>query len=76
MSGPLGTQDALVAVLAGVALAWLVSRRWRARARPGCEDCPGCAPHAARDRAAVGTGTSAPGHSGAGFVPLDAIERR
>lgn len=37
-------QDAIVAVLAAGALAWLVARRLRRRGRPGCEDCPGCSP--------------------------------
>jgi hypothetical protein len=70
MSHPLGAQDALVAVLAGIALSWLVARRWRAAKRPSCEDCPGCSP---RVRPA-GASPAPPDTSGA-FVPLDALRR-
>lgn len=38
-----GLQDALVALLAVAALAWLVVRLLRSRRGTMCEDCPGCA---------------------------------
>jgi hypothetical protein len=47
MTAALGHQDLLAALLAVTALAWLVRRRWRRR-RMICDDCPGCAPGAAR----------------------------
>lgn len=39
-------QDAAVAVLAALALVWLVRRRLRRRHRPTplCDECPGCDP--------------------------------
>jgi hypothetical protein len=70
----LGWQDAAVAMLAGVAVAWLVARRMRARHRPGCEDCPGCAPRR-HDGAASGA-SEAPPAGGATIIPLSELTRR
>ena len=46
MTPAFGIQDVVAAVLALAALAWLVRRRLRRKARPTpfCEECPGCAP--------------------------------
>jgi hypothetical protein len=46
MTSGFGIQDGIVAALTLLALAWLVRRRVRRRARPTplCEECPGCAP--------------------------------
>lgn len=38
-----GWQDAVVALAAGAAIAWLVRRRMRSRRpTPFCDDCPAC----------------------------------
>jgi hypothetical protein len=64
MSG-LGIQDLIAGLLVLLALAWLVRRALRRRARPTpfCGECPGCAttadPHA-----------TALGGARGGFVPL------
>jgi len=46
MTPAFGIQDVVAALLALAALAWLVRRRLRRRARPTplCDECPGCAP--------------------------------
>jgi hypothetical protein len=38
-----GGQDAIVALFAAIALAYLLWRRFGRRSRPRCSDCPGCA---------------------------------
>jgi hypothetical protein len=75
----LGWQDAAVAMLAGIAVAWLVTRRLRARGRPGCEDCPGCAPArggAAHRAAAPGPRGGSAGSAGSTLIPLSDLTRR
>jgi hypothetical protein len=61
----LGVQDLAAALLALLALAWLVRRavRRKARATPFCGECPGCA--TGSEHAAAGPDTP---HDG--FVPL------
>ena len=55
MSPAFGIQDVVVAALTLLALAWLVRRRLRRRARltPLCEECPGCAPARSSTRGAA-----------------------
>lgn len=54
----LAWQDAAVAAVAALALAWLVRRRLRRRRLPApmCDDCPACAARTATRRPAPARG--------------------
>lgn len=72
MMGGLGAQDLLVAVLALGALAWLVRRRLRRRARltPFCDECPGCGP------ARAGGPVAPPPAARSDLIPISRITGR